>query len=146
MRFVIGRRVSYCVREVVARLLPSWSDRLQGQHARLRRPTPRRQASVALTPPRTPLPPVGDWPCVQSLSVKETPVKNFPWMVLASGIATGLGLFGLYWYETLEPEARARADGLASDYAKRVYGKTLHELTAGQRGEVDAVVKGHFEA
>ncbi len=71
-------------------------------------------------------------------------MKNFPWVAVATGIAAGLGLFGLYWYETLSPEDQARADALAIDHARRLYGKALHELTAGQRGEIQALVKGHF--
>ena len=69
---------------------------------------------------------------------------KFPWMALASAAAAGLGLFGLYWYESLSTEDKARADGLAVEYAQKLYGRAVGELTAGQRAQVNSHVKANL--
>jgi hypothetical protein len=69
---------------------------------------------------------------------------KFPWFALASATATGLGLFGLYWYESLSIEDKARADGLASEYAQKLYGRAVGDLTDGQRAQVHSFVKANM--
>jgi len=64
-----------------------------------------------------------------------------PWFPLLSTVVTGLGLFGLFWYESLSSEDRRNADRLAADYAQQLYGCTVEELTAGQRNRVNGMVK-----
>ncbi|HTU18826.1 MAG TPA: hypothetical protein VMG10_12270 [Gemmataceae bacterium] len=67
--------------------------------------------------------------------------SRFPWFPLITSAATGLGLFGLFWYDSLGSEDKRRADGLAADYARQLYGCTVEELTATQRGRVNNLVK-----
>jgi hypothetical protein len=66
---------------------------------------------------------------------------KFPWFLLANAAVTGLSLFGLYWYENLTGEEKARIDGLAAEYAQKLYGRMLGELTDGQRAAVNALVR-----
>ena len=68
-----------------------------------------------------------------------------PIVPILSTLATVLGLFSLAWYRSLRPEDRAAADALVLDHARRLYGKAVHQLTAGQVKEVTALVKGHFD-
>jgi hypothetical protein len=69
---------------------------------------------------------------------------KFPWIPLASFVAAALGAGGLLWYYSLSEDDQAKADALAAEHAQRLYGKAVHELTAGQRSQVNALVKGHF--
>ena len=66
---------------------------------------------------------------------------KFPWFTVASAAVTILGLFGLHWYENLGDEEKARIDGLAAEYAQKLYGRMLGELTDGQRAVVGALVR-----
>lgn len=68
----------------------------------------------------------------------------FPVIGLISAVAAALGLYGLYWYDSLDKEERERADRLAVDYAKRLYNKGLKELTSSQFDHVMAYVRNHL--
>lgn len=67
-----------------------------------------------------------------------------PIIGLFSAAAAALGLYGLYWYENLGKEEKAKADQLASQYALSLYSKSLDQLTSQQFDRVYALVKGHF--
>ena len=69
---------------------------------------------------------------------------RFPWFAIASAICTAVGGFGLYWYSSLPPKQQAEADALTADYAQKVYGRAVGELTESQARHVSALVKDHF--
>lgn len=68
-------------------------------------------------------------------------MSKLPWFPLASAAAAALGLLGLFWYESLSTEDKARADGLATEYARRLYGRAVAQLTAAQRAHINSLVK-----
>jgi hypothetical protein len=69
---------------------------------------------------------------------------RIPWFQLASAAAAALGLAGLCWYQSLSSDDKALADGLAAEYAQRLYGRAADELTAPQRDHVNVLVRSHF--
>ncbi len=71
---------------------------------------------------------------------------KFPVVGIATTILAAFGLYGLYWYENLSKEDKAKADSLAADYASQIYGKGLSALTSAQLSHVQGLVKGHFAA
>lgn len=60
---------------------------------------------------------------------------------MLSALAAALGLYGLYWYENLTKEEKAKADQLAVQYAKTMYNKALNQLTSAQLDIVQDLVK-----
>jgi hypothetical protein len=78
-----------------------------------------------------------------SLKWKGLPLIKHVFQTVCALFAAA-GLIGIGWYETLSAEQKAEADRLAIDCAKRLYNKAVHELTSGQLGIVQNLVKGHF--
>jgi hypothetical protein len=71
---------------------------------------------------------------------------NIPVVGIVSAVAAALGLYGLWWYHNLPKEEQAEADRLAVEYARKLYDKTLDQLTSHQLGRVYELVKGRFAA
>ena len=69
---------------------------------------------------------------------------RIPWIGLGGAVAAALGLYSVYWYDGLSREEKERADGMAEDYAKRLYNCGLEQLTGSQLTRVRDLVKGHF--
>jgi hypothetical protein len=68
----------------------------------------------------------------------------FPVFGLLSAVATALGLGSLCWYHSLSKDERAKADRLGAEYAKKLFNRTLNQLTHDQFDRVMAFVKKHF--
>lgn len=66
---------------------------------------------------------------------------KFPWFLIGSTVATGLGLAGLFWYDCLSSADKARADERTAEYARRLYGRAVAELTDGQRASIHNLVQ-----
>jgi len=71
---------------------------------------------------------------------------RIPWVGLGSAVAAALGLYGLYWYDNLSRQEKEEADRMAEEYAKRLYGRGVDQLTAHQLTRVRDIVKEHFTA
>jgi hypothetical protein len=71
---------------------------------------------------------------------------TYPLVGILAAVAVALGLYTMYWYENLSKEEKQRADELAIEYAKNLYGKGLNDLTSAQMERVEGLVKGHFVA
>jgi hypothetical protein len=63
--------------------------------------------------------------------------------LLALGAILGGG-YTLYWYSRLSREERERADRLAADYARDLFGKTLSQLTEAEAKRVHELTRRHF--
>jgi hypothetical protein len=64
-----------------------------------------------------------------------------PWFLIASTAAAALGLAGLFWYDCLSSQDKARADELTAEYARRLYGRAVAELTDGQHACIHKLVQ-----
>ena len=64
-----------------------------------------------------------------------------PIVGLLAAAATSIGAYTLYWYARLTESEREKADRIAYDTARSVYGKFLEELTANQFKRVQEIVK-----
>jgi hypothetical protein len=60
------------------------------------------------------------------------------WLLIGGGGAT------LLWYDGLSKEEQDAAEGVACDYARQLYGKSLKELTKAQASHVALLTKEHF--
>jgi len=69
---------------------------------------------------------------------------RIPWIGLGSAVAAALGLYGLYWYDNLSREEKEEADRMAEEYAKKLYGRGLDQLTSHQLARVRELVHGRF--
>jgi hypothetical protein len=69
---------------------------------------------------------------------------KIPLVGLMSAICAALGLGGLYWYGNLTEEEQAKADQIAANYAKQLYGIAVEELTERQASHVARLTKQHF--
>jgi hypothetical protein len=68
----------------------------------------------------------------------------FPIIGLAAALATATGAYGLYWYHSLSKEEQEEADRTAMAYARELYNKGLHELTAKELHRVHELVKREY--
>ena len=71
---------------------------------------------------------------------------RFPITGILASVSAALGLYGLCWYHNLDRAEQNEADGLASEFAMKLYKKGLHELTSQQMSWVNELVKGRVAA
>ena len=69
--------------------------------------------------------------------------RLIPLLLLPLFIGSGVAL---WWYGDLSIEDRAKADGIAADYAAKLYQKAMSELSRAEAEHVQALTRGHFAA
>jgi hypothetical protein len=68
----------------------------------------------------------------------------FPFVPVIALIAILGGGATLVWYDQLNKEEKEKADRIASDYARRIYHKSLEDLSEDQAKRVAALTQRHF--
>lgn len=69
----------------------------------------------------------------------------FPLVPLLAIIAILTGGATLVWYDQLSTEEKEKADRIACDYARRIYHKSLEDLSKEQANHVARLTQKHFE-
>jgi len=68
----------------------------------------------------------------------------FPIVPLLAIIAIVSGGVTLVWYDELNKTEKEKADRLACDYAQKLFGKSVKQLTKEEANQVALLTKQHF--
>ncbi len=71
-------------------------------------------------------------------------IAMFPVIPLLAVFAIFGGGAALLWYDRLSPQEKQKADRIACDYARDVFGKGMKELTKAEANHVAMLTKRHF--